>query len=368
MRLDETYGMIAKVRFQIDRFSGIDLADQIRDAIVGEITTGRLRAGEKLPTMQEIAKGAKVTFRTARSVIERLAREGYVLSRPGIGTVVAPKNLTIWRGRVLFVIREEDEASYHVYGVMGEVRRRLIEAGYLFFSVIASRKPNGDRAQLKAMLGTSVDFAIVMYDSPPVEAALAESGVPYVVACGEGVSRKNAWQIPFSPDAAIDAFVSHCRRKRVKRVTQVDFDDNFIKPMDRALAAAGIETDHVLVRSQPALGRFAGLEQAAFEKFRSFPRRNYPDVFFVWDIFVARGAFAALQKLGVRIPEDVSVVVQTNPGLGLQAPCPVTRFEADGESVGATVAGFVLSILQKGRIPKVPTIGRTYVIGGTFSR
>ena len=368
MRLDETYGMIAKVRFQIDRFSGIDLADQIRDAIVGEITTGRLRAGEKLPTMQEIAKAAKVTFRTARSVIERLAREGYVASRPGIGTVVTPKNLTIWRGRVLFIMREEDEASYHVHGVMGEVRRRLIDAGYLFFCVVASRKPNGDRSQLKAMLGTPGDFAIVMYDSPLVEAMLAEAGVPYVVACGEGVSRKNAWQIPFSPQEAIEAFVSHCRRRQVKRVTQVDFDDNSVKPMDRALAAADIETDHVLVRSKPALGRFAGLEQAAFEKFMAIPRRNYPDVFFVWDIFVARGVFAALLKLGVRIPEDVSVVVQTNPGLGLQAPCPVTRFEADGEAVGATVAGFVLSILQKGRIPKVPTIGRTYVIGGTFPR
>ena len=122
------------------------------------------------------------------------------------------------------------------------------------------------------------------------------------------------------------------------------------------------------MRSQPALGRFAGLEQAAFEKFGTIPRRSCPDVFFVWDIFVARGFFAALQKLGVKIPEDVSVVVQTNPGLGLPAPFPVTRFKADGESVGAMVAGFVLSILQKGRIPKVPTIGRTYVIGGTFPR
>ena len=281
--------MIAHGRFKIDRYSGIDLADQIRDAIVGEITTGRLRAGEKLPTMQEISEEAKVTFRTARSVIERLAREGYVASRPGIGTVVTPKNLTIWRGCVLFVIREEDETSYHVHGVMGEVRRRLIAAGYLFLSVVASRKPNGDRSQLKAMLGTSVDFAIVMYDSPPVEALLAEAGVPYAVAYGEGVSRKNAWQIPFSPEEAIDAFVSHCRRRQVKRVTQVDFDDNSVKPMDRALVAVGIETDHVLVRSQSALGRFAGLEQAAFETFGTIPRRSYPDLFFIWDIFVARG-------------------------------------------------------------------------------
>ena len=75
----------------------------------------------------------------------------------------------------------------------------------------------------------------------------------------------------------------------MKRVTQVDFDDNSVKPMDRALAAVGIETDHVLVRSQSALGRFAGLEQAAFEKFGTILRRSYLDLFFIWDIFVARG-------------------------------------------------------------------------------
>ena len=50
-----------------------------------------------------------------------------------------------------------------------------------------------------------------------------------------------AVRVPFVPEEAIKAFVDHCRRRLVKRVTQVDFDDNFIKPMDRALAAAGIE-------------------------------------------------------------------------------------------------------------------------------
>ena len=154
--------------------------------------------------------------------------------------------------------------------------------------------------------------------------------------------------------------------RQVKRVTQVDFDDNLIRPMDRALAAAGIETDHVLVRSRPELGRFAGIEAAAFEKFRDYPRKKYPDVFFIWDTFVARGFFMALQNLGVRIPEDVFVVAQANRGLGLSSPCTVTRFEADGVADGKTVAEFALASLQKGRIPNVPSVGREYVIGGTF--
>ena len=357
---------LSKMDFRIDRYGGVDLADQIRDAIIGEITTGRLRAGEKLPTMQEIARGAGVSFRTARNVIERLAREGYVASRPGIGTVVVPKDRKVWRGRVLFVMREEDGASYYVHQMMGEVRRRLLEAGYLFLNVIASRRRDGDREELRAMLGLPVDFAIVMYDSPYAEAVLAEAGVPYAVVCGEGKSRKNAWQMPFSPEAAIAAFVAHCRKRKVRRVTQVDFDDNLISPMDLALAEAGIETDHVLVRSRPELGRFAGIETAAFEKFRDYPRKKYPDVFFIWDTFVARGFFMAQQNLGVRIPEDVFVVAQTNRGLGLSSPCTVTRFEADGVTDGKTVAEFALASLQKGRIPKVPSVGREYVIGGTF--
>ena len=69
-----------------------------------------------------------------------------------------------------------------------------------------------------------------------------------------------------------------------------------------------------------ALGRFAGIERDAFETFSRYSPKKYPDVFFVWDPFVARGFFAALQKLGVKVPDDVSVVVQTNPGLGLIAP------------------------------------------------
>ena len=67
--------MIAEVRFQIDRFSGIDLANQIRVTIVGDITTGCLRAGEKLATMQGIAKNAQVTFRTARGIVDIVGLE-----------------------------------------------------------------------------------------------------------------------------------------------------------------------------------------------------------------------------------------------------------------------------------------------------
>lgn len=357
------------MKFHIERYSGIDLADQIYDAIISEITVGNIRAGEKLPTMQEIAKATGVTFRTARGVVERLAREGHVVSRPGVGTVVAPKNITVWKGRVLFVIREEDEASYHVNMVMGELRRRCLSAGYLFGGIVASRREGGDFSLLQAMQDYSLSFVVVMYDSPKVEAMLDEANVPYVVVCSNGESRKNAWRIPFSPCEAIAAFVDHCCRKGVKRVVQVDIEGNSInfEAMDKPLAEAGIEFEHVSVKPQTKHGRYAGIEIGAQEAFLAYPRERYPDVFLVWDAFVARGIFLAMLRKGVAVPRDVAVVVQSNRGLGPVFTCPITRFEADGAAVGASVAEFVLTILQKKRVPKVPMLTSEYIIGGTFS-
>lgn len=117
------------------------VADGIYDSFVDAIVTGHLKSGTRLPTMRQIAERHQVTFRIARGVVERLAREGYVRSCPHSGTVVRDRRHTIWRGRVLFVSFDDDCASYFVSRVADVLRRRLVGEGYLLTSVVASRAP-----------------------------------------------------------------------------------------------------------------------------------------------------------------------------------------------------------------------------------
>ena len=118
---------LANFRYKPD--GTMSLADVLCAFIKDEIAYGRLKAGEPIPTISELAKESGLTFRVARGVVERLAREGYVRSRPRLGTVVLPREVTALRGRVLFVLPDVDACSYHVTMIADALRHRLGEAG-----------------------------------------------------------------------------------------------------------------------------------------------------------------------------------------------------------------------------------------------
>lgn len=342
------------------------VADDIYDRFVDAIVTGHLKSGEKLPTMQRIAAENGVTFRVARGVVERLAREGYVRSCPHSGTVVRAKKHTVWRGRVVFVSFDDDCASYFVSRVADALRRRFVAEGYLLSSVVASRSSRGDVSQLKTMLGQSVDFVVLMYAAPHLKRLVAASGVPFAVIYDDAPSATNAWTIPLDMTEPLYVLVDQCQRARVESVTEVRFKGGEAPSAAAELKAAGIAVRQLVVKPDSVYGRPEGIERAAMKAFLEMQKADYPDVFVFWDDFVAQGALTALLGKGVRIPEDVKVVVQSNKGLGPVFPQSLTRIECDGTSVGEKVAAFVLGVLAKGRLPPVPRLSPAYVFGKSF--
>ena len=54
----------------------MSLADALGAFIKDEISYGRIRAGEAIPTIKQLADASGLTFRVARGVVEQLAREG----------------------------------------------------------------------------------------------------------------------------------------------------------------------------------------------------------------------------------------------------------------------------------------------------
>jgi len=73
----------------ISRSIQISLADQIHDILCEEIHAGRWRAGEKLPSMMEIAKQCGVSRMPVQNAIEQLGKEGYVRQENRSGIFVA---------------------------------------------------------------------------------------------------------------------------------------------------------------------------------------------------------------------------------------------------------------------------------------
>ena len=95
---------------------------QLTRAIRFAIATGRLRVGEQLPTVRQLAVELRVNANTVAKVYAELERTGILETRRGVGTFVSARQ---------FAISHREEHEKHLNEL---VDRFLEEAGAMGFS------------------------------------------------------------------------------------------------------------------------------------------------------------------------------------------------------------------------------------------
>jgi len=84
-----TPGFLIAERFSIDHAAELPVGAQLHWQLRTFIRTGQARAGERLPSVRELAERCGVNVNTVRAVYGRLEEERLVVSRQGAGTYVA---------------------------------------------------------------------------------------------------------------------------------------------------------------------------------------------------------------------------------------------------------------------------------------
>jgi GntR family transcriptional regulator len=99
--------------FAIDSRSPIPVYEQLKRQIRLHIASGRLRQGDRLPSIRELATFMRINPNTVAKVYGQLEYEGFVTSRAGSGVfVTADSNLhRDDRARILFENTDEYIAS-----------------------------------------------------------------------------------------------------------------------------------------------------------------------------------------------------------------------------------------------------------------
>jgi GntR family transcriptional regulator len=77
--------------FHIDAKHPTPLYAQLERAIRFAIATGRLRIGEQLPTVRQLAVELRINANTVAKVYSELERAGVVETRRGVGTFVSAR-------------------------------------------------------------------------------------------------------------------------------------------------------------------------------------------------------------------------------------------------------------------------------------
>ena len=75
----------------IERGSQVPISRQIGEQLRSQCLSGTLHAGEKLPSVRELAQQLAVNVNTVFRIYEHLAAEGLIELRHGDGTYVCPR-------------------------------------------------------------------------------------------------------------------------------------------------------------------------------------------------------------------------------------------------------------------------------------
>lgn len=76
----------------ISNNSSIPIYEQIKNNIIEQILSDELIEDEPLPSIRNLAQDIKISVMTIKKAYDELENEGYIISRQGKGTFVAPKN------------------------------------------------------------------------------------------------------------------------------------------------------------------------------------------------------------------------------------------------------------------------------------
>ena len=112
------------------------------------------------------------------------------------------------------------------------------------------------------------------------------------------------------------------------------------------------------------------IRQAAFDGVRSLvskPGFEFPQVVYFADDYVAQGALMAFSDMGIKVPDDVSVVSFCNAGDIPTSPVELARIETNPVAVGERVAEAALAYLRTKRHVGTPTVPIRFIPAASLS-
>lgn len=76
----------------ISNTSYTPIFEQIKNTIINQILSDELTEDEPLPSIRSLAQDLRISVMTVKKAYDELENEGYIITKQGKGSFVAPKN------------------------------------------------------------------------------------------------------------------------------------------------------------------------------------------------------------------------------------------------------------------------------------
>jgi len=343
---------------ELDRDAATPLYVQIKETLQQGIEQGHFVEGKLLPSIRQLASEFGVAVFTVRQALDLMENEGIISRQSGRGAVVVggakPLPQTkLKRSAILFLAAEGNpEWEQFSFPIKHQMEYTFDQAAFrVLYGPVHPEL-------LEGFLDENVDDAagiILWAHYDRVKEYLPRYGLP-VVLFGEdpkAVDREFVKDVVnFDGYDAITSLVSHLLELgHTKMATIHGPSDDFaanrrLKAYTDTLTSAGIPVDPDYVAAGHYMisdGREAMRQLLAVD--------DRPTAVVCHNDYMALGAIAEIQSVGLRIPEDISVTGLDDIEASAHLHPPLTTAKIDRELLGGTIARLMVERLANPRKP-----------------
>ena len=117
----------------ISNSSSVPIYEQIKNSIIEQIMNDELKEDEAIPSIRNLAQDIKISVMTIKKAYDELEREGYIISRQGKGTFVAPKNTELAKDKAQKDIEEYISKIVDISSKFDISKKEIIDIFNLFY-------------------------------------------------------------------------------------------------------------------------------------------------------------------------------------------------------------------------------------------
>lgn len=339
------------------------LAHQLQQQLTWLIVNGRLRPGDRLPSVQIMADRLGINLHTVRSAYHKMEANGLVVTRQGRGTHV----LAIDPGRVILAARDQISHTIGVilpswtnpfyHGLLQGVQSIADEHQSLLFVSNTNDDPAAVWRDFYRLCAKKVDGILVVshdlrgvYTDGDISKDLP-AGPPVVTVdwpdaagCTAGVDLESAGYL------ATRHLIEHGHH-RIGLISYFQEVSN-VKTINqgylRALEQTGIPHDPSLMIKVPGFDMTSGEAGAR----RLLAMKNPPTALFTIADTLALGAMKTIKQAGMRIPQDIAVASFNDiPAAALVEP-GLTTVSVPTVQLGQEAMRMLQTLIEGGQPPQ----------------
>ena len=323
-----------------------------------QIHRGELRAGDRVPSENQLAAAYQVSRQTVRKALAILEQEGYIYAMHGKGTFVSERLRPGHKSHNIAVVTTY-LSDYIFPRVIQGIDDVLTAEGYSILLKNTHNSRSQEARCLEELLQKDIDGVIIEPSKSQISCRhlhlyeqLESYGIPYVFIQGCFDRMEDRPQVLMDDCRGgymITKYLTDHGHKNIVGVFKADDmqGQSRHKGYVRALQEAEIlydpdkvvwfHTEDRKIHPYEAIREMAGKTL-----------RGRMDAVVCYNDQTAQLVIRALQEEGLRIPEDVSVTGYDNSSLANKQGLRLTTIDHPQEKLGAMAAELLLSMIQNG--------------------